>query len=110
MIHRGAFIITRACSLLIRPFASSAEQAAKVPKVGWLSDGGRPGVGPYLQEVFVEGLRDLGHVEGQTIIVERRDAGGKIERLVELAADLVKRPVDGIVTDGGSPTKHAANQ
>ncbi len=108
MISRRTLIIILAGSLLIRPFTGNAEQATKVPKVGWLSDGVRPGTS--LQRVFLQSLRALGYVEGQTIIIESRDAGGKIERLDRLATELVNHKVDVIVTTGGVPATRAAKR
>jgi putative ABC transport system substrate-binding protein len=65
--------------------------------------------GSSLHEAFLHGLRDLGYVEGQTIAIERRDAEGQFERLPELAAELVRRKVDVLVT-GGVPGTRAAMQ
>src|SRR5207249_3393058 len=65
------------------------------------------GSGPSLEEAFLHGLRDLGYVEGQTIAIERRDAERQFERLPELAAELVRRKVDVIVTMGVPGTRAA---
>jgi putative ABC transport system substrate-binding protein len=85
-------------SLLAAPRAAAAQQPAKVPRVGWLSDGIRAGARSHLHEAFLHGLRDLGYVEGEHLIMERRDAEGQLERLPELAAQLVGLKVDVIVT------------
>jgi putative tryptophan/tyrosine transport system substrate-binding protein len=91
-------IVTLILSLLTVPPAADAQQPAKVPRVGWLSDGIRAGARSHLYEAFLHGLRDLGYVEGENLIIERRDAEGQLERLPELAAQLVGLKVDVIVT------------
>ncbi len=84
-----------------------AQPSRKVPKIGFLS-GGAPGPSAALVDAFQEGLRDLGYVEGQTIISEYRYAEGQAGRLPDLAAELVDLPVDLIVTAGGEPAARAA--
>jgi putative tryptophan/tyrosine transport system substrate-binding protein len=59
-------------------------------------------------EAFKQALRDIGYVEGKTIVIEERSAEGKRERLSGLAGDLVRLNVDVIVADGGTPTIMAA--
>jgi putative ABC transport system substrate-binding protein len=100
-------VVTLALGLLLVPLAADAQQTAKVPTLGWLSDGTLGGSGPSLEEAFLHGLRDLGYVEGQTIAIERRDAERQFERLPELAAELVRRKVDVIVTMGVPGTRAA---
>jgi hypothetical protein len=58
------------------PLAGDAQQAVKIPKIGWLSDGVRSDRSD-LQGAFVEGLWDLGCEEGRNVVIERRDAGGR---------------------------------
>jgi len=89
-------------SLLAAPLAASAQQPAKIPRVGLL----RPGVppDPYV-DVFRQGLRDLGYVEGQTIAIEYRWAEGRSARFPLLAAELVHLKVDVIVTQGELATR-----
>ena len=88
------------------PLAARAQQP-KVPKVGVLVLG-NPDPGPFWT-LFREGLRDLGYIDGQTILFEFRSAGGKAGLLTELAADLVRLKVDIIVV-WHTPTAHAARQ
>ena len=64
---------------------------------------------PHIQEAFRQGLRDLGYVEGRSVVIEYRDAEGKIERLPALAAELVALQVDVLVA-GGTPQALAAKQ
>ena len=73
---------------------AETQQTAKVRRIGLLSGGLR---GPTL-EAFRQGLRELGYIEGQNIIIEYRFAQGKEDRLLDLAAELVRLKVDVIVT------------
>jgi putative ABC transport system substrate-binding protein len=79
---------------------------AKVPRIGYLSNGSFEAG---FNDAFTLGLRELGYVEGQNVIIESRFAEGKDERLPDLAAELVRLPVDVIVTSG-SPTALAAQR
>jgi len=78
------------------PFATEAQQAAKVARVGYLSH--NLALNRHLPEAFRQGLRDLGYVEGRNVAIEFRDAEGRVERLPALAAELVALNVDVIVT------------
>jgi len=108
VITRRAFIGTLAGGLLAAPLAAEAQQAAKAPRIGFLSLNLAPN--PHLHEAFRQGLRDLGYVEGRNVVIERRDAEGKLDRLPGLAAELVALKVDVIVTGGGTPPALAAKQ
>jgi putative ABC transport system substrate-binding protein len=94
--------VALALSLALVTLAAEAQQAAKTPRVGWLSDGVRTGSQPSLHEAFLQGLGDLGYLQGQTIIIERRDAAQKMERLDRLAAELVSHHVNVIVATSGA--------
>ena len=63
------------------------------------------GNGPH--EAFRQGLRELGYVEGENVVVESRSAEGKLDRLPALAAELVRLKVDVIVTGGSEATRAA---
>jgi ABC-type uncharacterized transport system substrate-binding protein len=89
------------------PRAANAQQVGKVPRVGFLFYGS-PGPSPEL-DAFRQGLRDLDYIEGQNIIVEYRFASGQVERLPDLAAELVRLKPDVIVTPG-TPASVAAKQ
>src|SRR6266498_35960 len=78
------------------PLAAGAQQAAKVPRIGYLSV--NLAGSSHMTEGFRQGLRDLGYVEGRNVVIEFRDAEGKVERLPALAAELVALKVDVIVT------------
>ncbi len=90
------------------PFATEAQQAAKVARIGFLS--GSLANGPHLPEAFRQGLRDLGYIEGRDVVIEYRDAEGKYERLPALAAELVALKVDVIFVGGATPSALAAKQ
>ena len=94
-MRRRTFLATASGGLLAAPIAAEAQQAAKVARIGYLSTTGA--ASPHLPEAFRQGLRDLGYVEGRDVMIEYRDAEGKLERLRALAADLVALKVDVIV-------------
>ena len=95
--------------LLSAPLCPAAAQpAAKVPRVGYISPGSSSDPARVRRfEAFRQGLRELGYVEGQTIVLEPRWAEGRYDRYPALAADLVRLKVDVIVTGGGAATKAA---
>ena len=80
---------------------------AKVARIGYL--GTNRAANPHLHEAFRQGLRDLGYVEGRNLVIEYRDAEGKVERLPALAPELVALNVDVIVAPG-TPQALAAKQ
>jgi len=82
------------------PLAAHAQQQGKIPRIGIIDDAP-------MWNAFRQGLRDLGYLEGQNIAFEYRTADGVPERLAEAATDLVRRPVDIIVTYG-TPSSIAA--
>src|SRR4029453_4891444 len=86
-------LVILALSLLFAPLAAEAQEAGKVARIGML---GGPPSDPFV-EAFRQGLRELGYVEGQNIVLEYRWAEGRMERLPGLAADLVRMKVDIIV-------------
>src|SRR5436309_3227516 len=91
--------------LLLTVSLVEAQQPKKVPRIGYLAaDPQAP-----TRDSFRQGLRDLGYVEGQNIVVEYQQAGDKADRLPALASDLVGRQVDVIVA-GGSQAVRAAQQ
>jgi putative ABC transport system substrate-binding protein len=75
-----------------------AQQAAKVPRIGFLASGLRSASAQRV-ELFQQRLRELGYVDGKNIVIEYRYADGKLEPLAMLAAELVRMKVDLIVTD-----------
>ena len=97
MITRRAFIGTLVGGLLAVPLAAGAQHAAKVAKIGVLVPS-TPAAAAYLLEAFRQGMRELGHVDGKTFVLELRYAEGRTERLSDLARELVRLKVDVIVT------------
>jgi putative ABC transport system substrate-binding protein len=92
-------------SLLVASLAAVAQPAGKVSRIGLLMLSSASGLSPHI-EGFRQGLRDLGWVEGQQIALEYRSAE-HLDRLPELAADLVRLKADLIVT-WGTPAAQAA--
>jgi putative ABC transport system substrate-binding protein len=84
------------------PLAAGAQQPAKVPRIGILSPATSETAGTLT--AFREGIRDLGYVEGQTIALDFRLSKGSVDALPALAAELVRIPVNVIVTDTTSAT------
>jgi len=82
-----------------------AQQPGKMSLIGYLSRGSGPGAN---EEIFRQGLRSLGYIEGQTVAIESRFAHEKLDRLPELAAELVRLKVAIIVAGAGAPTVQAA--
>jgi len=107
-MDRRAFIGTLAGGLVAAPLVAEAQQAAKVARIGLLAT--NRAVAPRHVDAFLQGLRDLGYVEGRNLVIEYRDAEGKLERLPTLAAELVALKVDVIVaatTPGALAAKQA---
>ncbi len=92
---RLAFTTTLALVGLFSPVAAEAQQAAKIARIGFLA--GNLAAGSHNVEAFRQGLRDLGYVEGRSVVIEYRDAEGKLDRFPALAAELVALKVDVIV-------------
>jgi putative tryptophan/tyrosine transport system substrate-binding protein len=91
--------------VLITALPTDAQQAAKVPRIGYLLAAGSAETAR--RDAFRQGLRELGYVEGKNIIIEWRAAEGKLDRLDELAAELVRLKVDVFVTSGNSVVRAA---
>ena len=88
--------------LLAAPPAAGAQQTGKVPRIGMLLPGAAPPPGQPspLLDAFRGGLRDLGYVEGQNVVIEYRWSEGREQRFPDLATDLVRLNVAVIVTQG----------
>ncbi len=97
LTNRRAFIGTLAGGLLAAPLAAEGQQqSGKVYRIGYLN--ASSGIAnPSILEAFRQGLRELGWVEGQNIVIEYRFAEGRFDRLPDLAAELVRLKVDLIV-------------
>ncbi|TMJ80158.1 MAG: ABC transporter substrate-binding protein [Alphaproteobacteria bacterium] len=87
------------------PIVVRAQHPQKMPLIGTLMPS--PVEVSTSLDAFLQGLRDLGYIEGQNIAIERRFADWKLDRLPELAADLVRRNVDVIVAVSTPPGRAA---
>ena len=105
-IQRRDFLIA-AGALFAAPLAAEAQQGAKLSRIGYLATSRGPS--PHLLEAFLQGLRDLGYAEGRNVVIDYRDAQGKLERFPALAAELVALKVDVIVA-ASTPQALAAKQ
>src|SRR5436309_1492844 len=109
-MNRRAFLCGLTLGTLSRSLAAEAQEykAGKVARIGLLSQGS-PASGQHIREAFRQGLREVGYVDGQNIVIEYRYAEGKAERLPDLAAELVSLKVD-IIVAGGTPPPLAAKR
>ncbi|HEX6626034.1 MAG TPA: hypothetical protein VF064_20115 [Pyrinomonadaceae bacterium] len=89
MIRGVALVAVLAVSLLAAPLAADAQQAGKVPRIGFLGVSS-PSDRPPLLDAFRQRLHELGWVEGQNIVIDYRYAEGRVDRLPDLAAELVR--------------------
>jgi len=94
-------------SVILAPLAAEGQQAGKVYRIGFMWSS--PVTNPHLPEAFLQGLRDLGYIEGRNLVIEYRYSEGKSERLPALAAELVALKVDVIVAPS-TPVALAAKQ
>jgi putative tryptophan/tyrosine transport system substrate-binding protein len=112
-MRRRAFITLLGGAAALAPLSAEAQQGGKVHRVGliattspvWELAGPDP-VNPAVR-AFVQGLRVLGYVEGQNLILERRSAEGQFERFGAIVAELVRLRADVIVTAGDPMAKVA---
>ena len=104
---RRRLLVALGAGALVPSLAALAQQLGKSPRIGFFYFGSRQSAmesGRYA--AFVEGMRDLGYIEGKNLVIEERFADGKPERPAPLAAELVKLNPDVIVATG-SPTYRA---
>src|SRR5712691_3442982 len=97
MILRAALIGVVALGLLVTPLAAEAQPARRVPRIGVLGE--LSPADPFLA-AFRQGLRELGYIEGQNIVVEYRYAHGVVERFPELATELIRLNVEVLLVGG----------
>jgi len=88
---------------------TGAQQPTKVPRVGYVG-AGSPATAGHHAQAFMQGLRELGYVDGQNIVIEYRWADGKLERLPDFVADLVHAKVDVIVSSATPAVRFAKEQ
>jgi putative tryptophan/tyrosine transport system substrate-binding protein len=87
------------------PLAARAQKSGKIARIGMLTTANPRSVSFF--QVFEQRLRDLGYIEGQNIVIEYRNAEGEVDRLPDLAADLVRLDVNVIVTATDPATRAA---
>lgn len=100
LIARLGLIASIAVSMLAVPFLAASQPAQKVFRVGHLAAGGRTADGAPPRPLH-ETLRGLGYIEGQNIVYEARLAEGRVERIPDMLAELIRLKVDVLVTQGG---------
>ncbi|MFO1302475.1 MAG: ABC transporter substrate-binding protein [Burkholderiales bacterium] len=98
-VQRRDFLLA-AGALLATPLAARAQQAPRIARIGYLTP--NLAAGPHLRDAFRQGLRDLGYVERRNVVIELRDAEGKLDWLPALADELVALKVDVILAEGGT--------
>jgi len=102
---RGVFVFSLVLTLLAVSRSTGAQPPERSARIGLLAPASRSED----VEGFLAGMRDLGYIEGRNLILEYRAAGGKVERLDALLAELIGLKVDVIVT-GGTPAALAAKR
>src|SRR4029077_17847888 len=106
MTDRRTFIGAVTLGVLTAPLGAQVQRVPKMYRISWLA-----GEAPQDEhwKVVIEGMRERGWVEGQNFAFERMYSDGQSERFPALAAELVRRKVDIIVTGGTPPTTAARN-
>ena len=94
--------------LLAAPVAARAQQGGKVKRIGYLSYSS-PAANPHLHDAFRQGMRELGWIDGQSFVIDFRFAEGDVDRLSNLAVELVRIDADVIVATGTPATIAAKN-
>jgi ABC-type uncharacterized transport system substrate-binding protein len=105
-IMRKKFFTLALSALLLAHSVSAGAQQTKVPRIGVLILGAPPNAN---LDAFIQGLRELGYIEGKNLLIDYRFAEGRAERLPELATELVRLKVDAIFT-AGTPAIFALKQ
>ena len=106
-VDRWTFIVT-AVGLLIAPLAADAQPVEKIPKIGVLF---APSAALSASNItgLQDGLRQLGYIDGQSIVIDYRFADGKLDRLPALTAELIRAGVQIVVVGGTTPAQVAKN-
>ena len=89
--------IAVAVMLLAMALIAQAQQRPKIYRIGYITN--RTGIGPN-EEAFRRGLRDLGYIEGENLVIEWRFTGERLDRYSEVAAELIRLKVNCLVTTG----------
>jgi len=107
-VRKKIFCLALGAMLSALSFSVEAQQTGKIPRIGYLSslsassDSSR-------HDAFRQGLKELGYVEEKNVAVEYEFAQGKLDRLPDLAGELVRLKVDVIVVGGSTATRAAKN-
>jgi putative tryptophan/tyrosine transport system substrate-binding protein len=107
-MRRIGLEVVLAVGLVLAPLAGEAQQVGKLWQVGYLSSSSAERERARLA-AFQQGLRELGYLEGKSVFIEQRYAGGEFARLPALAAELARLKVDVFVV-AGAPAAHAAKK
>src|SRR6516165_5523364 len=106
-MKKATFILLiLATFIFAQVYLAHAQKQGSIPRIGVLYLGSLPNAN---FDVFIQELRELGHIEGKNILIEYRYAEGKENRLPELATELVRLKVDAIFT-AGTPALFALKQ
>ena len=103
---KGQILVYLLLAIPMLTVSVGAQQSTKVPRIGYLTGSSVPAVSENI-EALLQGLRDLGYVEGKTIVIVWRGADGNRDRQRALAAELVRLKVDVIVASSGGDTRAA---
>src|SRR5215467_10516467 len=112
-------VVAARCFLLVAPLAVEAQQTKKTPRIAFIlastpeTELVRPNPTSRYAQAFLEGMRQLGWIDGQNITIEWRTVGGHPERYPAVAQELVKLPVDVVVTSstaGATATSQATSR
>src|SRR5471032_2644588 len=93
--------LASAIAIAAMPRSLVAQGAPKAARIGWLTAQSESSLTPYLAAMRA-GFADLGYIEGRNLTIEYRYGNDVVERVPELAAELVKLPVDLIVAQGAA--------
>src|SRR5262245_39159072 len=99
-------VLTLCATVLVLWLPAEAQQQKKIPRIGYLALSA-PATTTFRADAFRQGLRQFGYAEGKDFVIEYRSGDGTLQRLSELAAELVRLKVDVIVTTGPTPTRAA---
>jgi len=104
MMHRRSFLGGVALSLVAQPYPVEGQQPARLVRIGYLTAASAASNAGRI-EALRQGLRDLGHIEGTNIAIEYRYAEGRLDRLPQLASELLDLKVALIVSAGPAVTR-----
>jgi putative tryptophan/tyrosine transport system substrate-binding protein len=107
---RRKFLYGMLAACLFAETAIGAQSDKKIPRIGHLLQNSASGENRGLSDAFRQGLHELGYVDGKNVVIVVRSAESKVERLPELAAELVRLKVDLLLAGGASPIQAAKTQ